>query len=142
MTYGSNTIMVSTRDSYFDTEFEFTTEQGLMIAFGLTAYDDNFDAIEDPSYGHLKAYYKTWGMQADAPGVSWDEIPTSQCTAEQLGLVEAESSGGHQSSRFYPTHKNSENDLKFYHRKFKCVDAGKLKIQGDYNSAVTRSFVI
>lgn len=45
--YGSTTIMVSSRDAYFDTDFEFTTDDGLMIAFGLTAYDDNYEPIED-----------------------------------------------------------------------------------------------
>ena len=39
--YGDNTIMVSSRDSYFGPEFEFTTENGLMMAFGITAYDGN-----------------------------------------------------------------------------------------------------
>ena len=48
ITYGSNTIMVSSRDSHFDTEYEFGTKDGLMIAFGLTAYDDNYELTEDP----------------------------------------------------------------------------------------------
>ena len=39
--YGDNTIMVSQKDSYFDSNFEFTTDNGLMVAFGLTAYDNN-----------------------------------------------------------------------------------------------------
>jgi len=33
--------MVSVRDSFYDSDFEFTTDDGLMIAFGITAYDDN-----------------------------------------------------------------------------------------------------
>ena len=33
--------MVSLRDSYFDTDYEFTTDDGLMMAFALTYYDDN-----------------------------------------------------------------------------------------------------
>ena len=60
--------MVSQRDSFFDTDFEFDTNNGLMIAFGLTAYDDNLESIEDSDYGQIKAYYKTWGMK-DQPGV-------------------------------------------------------------------------
>ena len=79
VTYGSNTIMVSSRDSFFDTEFEFKTDDGLMIAFGLATYDENYGETEDPTYGQLKAYYKTWGM-SDSPGIVWQELPTKQCT--------------------------------------------------------------
>ena len=68
--------MVSQRDNFFPTDFEFKTDDGLMLAFGLTAYDDDYESIEDATYGALKAYYKTWG-QADQPGVGWEEIPTT-----------------------------------------------------------------
>ena len=54
--------MVSLRDSYIDDDFVLSTEQGLMIAFGLTAYDTEKNFIEDASYGKLNAYYKTWGL--------------------------------------------------------------------------------
>ena len=78
--YGDNTIMVSSRDSHFGSDFEFMTKNGLQIAFGLTAYDGNQEPIEDPEYGELKAFYKTWGMPGDPPGVIWEELPTKQCT--------------------------------------------------------------
>ena len=71
--------MVNTRDSFFATDYEYTTDDGVMIAFGLTAYDENYEPIEDDDYGTLKAYYKTWGLK-DAPGVEFNEIPTSYCT--------------------------------------------------------------
>ena len=81
VSFGDNTIMVSSRDSFFPTDFEFTTDDGLMIAFGLTAYDENYESIEDDDYGTLKAFYKTWGMK-DAPGEQFTEVPTSFCTRE------------------------------------------------------------
>ncbi len=68
--------MVSERDNYFDTDFEMTTQDGLMLAFGITAYDENYDLIDEPDYGELKAYYKTWGLK-EAVGVEFTEIPTS-----------------------------------------------------------------
>ena len=46
-----------------------------MIAFGITAYDDNYESIEDADYGDLKAFYKTWGFE-DAPGEQFIEIET------------------------------------------------------------------
>ena len=39
--YGEPSIMVSVRDSFYDTDFKFTSEQGLAIAAGITAYDNN-----------------------------------------------------------------------------------------------------
>ena len=44
-------IMVSNRDAYFDTDYEFSTETGLQVAFAITAYDSNQNPIEEPEYG-------------------------------------------------------------------------------------------
>lgn len=97
----------------------------------------------------MKAYYKTWGMPGDEQGVHWEELETSPCTRAQLGLPEEQeearagvTKASDDTSLFYPAHKNSENDLSFYYKKFKCVNSKHLRIQGDYNSGVTRSFVI
>lgn len=61
--FGEPAIMESVRDSYFDTDHIFSSDEGLMVAFGLTAYDSNTEPIEDPTYGKLRAYYKTWGLE-------------------------------------------------------------------------------
>ena len=129
--YGSNTIMVSTKDSYFDMEYEFGTQDGFMIAFGLTTYDDDYEVTEDPQYGQLKAYYKSWGEDGQ-PGIVWTEVPSSPCTENQLK----------EGNLFYPVHKNSAFDLMAYHKKFKCVDKEQLTVHGDYNSATAQAFVI
>ncbi len=68
--------MVSERDAFFDEKFAFTTDDGLMMAFGITDYDDNYDLIDEPDFGELKAYYKTWGLE-EAPWVEFTEIPTT-----------------------------------------------------------------
>ena len=131
--------MVSSRDSFFGSDFEFSTSNGLMVAFGLTAYDSNQEPIEDQSYGQLKAYYKTWGMPGDPPGVNWQEMPTKPCSRGQLGLSDSDDGD---SSLFFPVHRNSEYDIGYYNKKFKCVEEKNLRIQGDYNSGVTRSFIV
>ena len=66
--------MVSERDSYYSSDHEFTTDEGLMIAFGITAYDDNQEPIEEAQYGFLNAYYKSWGIESDT-GVSFEPLP-------------------------------------------------------------------
>ena len=45
--FGEPTIMVSERESYYDMDHEFTTSDGFMVAFGITAYDDNTEPIEE-----------------------------------------------------------------------------------------------
>ena len=54
-----------------------------MMAFALTYYDDNQEPIEDPTYGLLKAYYKTWGLDEDDYGdIVWVELESDYCTSE------------------------------------------------------------
>ena len=46
-TYQDPSIMVSTRDSFYSTDHEFTTDEGFQFAFGITAFDDVQEPIED-----------------------------------------------------------------------------------------------
>ena len=136
--------MVSTRDAYFDTDYEFNTDSGLQIAFAITAYDSNREPIEQPEYGELKAYYKSWGIM-DTNDVHFEELQTDYCTREQLGLFEDADEvkiTDREGSLFYPTHKSYINDFTFYSKKYKCIKDSKMRIQGDYNAARTRSFVL
>ena len=71
--------MISLRDTEFSSDDEFTSEDGMMIAFGITAYDNNKEPIEDETYGNLKAYYRTWGLGENIAEVL-EEIPTKMCT--------------------------------------------------------------
>ncbi len=65
--------MVSQRDAYFDSNYE--VDEQLQYAFGITAYDSNREPIEDPSYGVLKPFYKSWGIMGTS-GIHWQELPT------------------------------------------------------------------
>ena len=38
-----------------------------MLSFALTAYDDEYESIEDPDFGVLNAYYVRWGFP-EVPG--------------------------------------------------------------------------
>ena len=62
LTFDETDVMLSSRDSYFNTNH--TYSEGLAVAFGITEYDASKTEItEDPSYGVLNAYYKTWGLE-------------------------------------------------------------------------------
>ena len=95
--------------------------------------------IEEAQYGYLKAYYKSWGI-FEGQDVHFEELPWEYCTRAQLNLEE--SGADHPDSLFFPTHKNSMTDINYYWQKFKCIKQDKLRIQGDYNAARTRSLVL
>ena len=142
--FGDPSIMVSTRDAYFDTDHEFTTDAGLQIAFAITAYDANREPIDQPEYGALKPYYKSWGI-VDSNDVHFEPLAADYCTREQLGLVadaDEVKTGDREGSRFFATHKNAISDFTYYSKKYRCVTDDKMRIQGDYNAARTRSFVL
>ena len=55
-----------------------------VVVVAQAAYDSNQEAIEDPSIGTLKAYYKTWGLKEGASGIDFEPIPTRNCTKSEL----------------------------------------------------------
>ena len=76
--------MFSTQDSFFGSEYEFSTQNdGLMLAFALTDFDNNQEPIEDEQYGTVRAYYKHWGLNGQEYGpVKWESLPIRTCTPE------------------------------------------------------------
>lgn len=114
--FGEPAIMTSVRDNYFESTDEFTTKEGLFIAFALSDYTDDTEPIEDASYGQLKAYYKTWGLDENQ-GVNFEPLASRQCTKEQLGLTKGDTNK-ESKSLFFPLHKQSKSDLEFYYKRF------------------------
>lgn len=52
-----NKIQEPTKSNYFSSDFEYDSRDGWRIAFGFTAYDDEYDpASFDETYGTLSAY--------------------------------------------------------------------------------------
>ena len=88
-----------------------------MIAFALTAYDNNREPIEDPSFGTIKAYYKTWGLEESVQGIAFEEVPTTMCTKEQLSIRDTPESAenesgsrgddGNEENLFYEMHETA-----------------------------------
>ena len=114
-----------------------------MLAFALTAYDDETESIEDPDIGELKAYYKTWGYPTEDEVLSEQLtlLETRQCTYEELG-IKKDGTPAEKTGLFYRTHSNSLNDLKYYNRKFKCFALPNISIHGDYNTSMSKNIII
>ena len=134
--YDETDIMISSRDSFFTSDFVYTNH--LSYAFGITAYDSNREPIEDASYGVVKPYYKSWGIKAGIGGVDWEELPTRTCSQAELHVNDASDPD----SPFFKPHKSSARDLGFYYKKLKCLSSPEVQVQGDYNSPKARSFAI
>ena len=85
LTFDETDVMVSWRDAYFD--YNYTYSRGLAYAFALTAYDGNSEPIEDPSFGVLRPYYRSWGLKdLDHIGVELDSIPERACSKAELHI--------------------------------------------------------
>lgn len=122
LTFDETDVMISARDSYFDSNFEYS--ENLNYAFGITAYDSNPEPIEDPSIGVLKAYYKSWGIKAGIGGVDFEPLPTRQCTNAELHIKNETDP----ESKFFKPHPNSIGDLSFYSKKLKCLDVDHVRV--------------
>ena len=112
--YDETDVMVSSRDSFFDSDFVYSKD--LMYAFGITAYDSNRENIEDPSYGKLEPYYKEWGMGDE--GAGFKTIKYRNCTIPELHIQQQTDPN----SKFFKPHSIVLPDLEFYYKKLKCID--------------------
>ena len=101
--------------------------------------------IEDPTYGTLRAYYKSWGIKKETAGIDFELIETNACTRAQLGLTKLADdteSDYSQPPLFYEHHPNGLSDVEYYYKKLKCPSQGELRIQGDYNAVRTRTLYL
>ena len=78
--YGETVVTMSVRESYFDTNYTFGSEDGLSFAFAITAYDGNRSVTEDPDYGVVKVKIVSWGIEEDAQSMAGGELETHPCS--------------------------------------------------------------
>ena len=135
LTFDETDVMLSSIDSHYDANFEYS--ENLNYAFGVTAYDSNPESIDDPTIGLIKPYYKSWGI-IPGGGVHFEPLPTRPCTNAELHIKNETDPD----SKFFKPHANSVGDMTFYSKKLKCLDVESIRVQGDYNSPTTRSFVL
>ena len=77
-----------------------------------------------------------WGPQPDGSYLTERKrLKDHICTLEELSF------GGDPANwRFFPVHKSTESIVKFYQKKFICLDPEDLYIYGDYNTSKARQF--
>ena len=133
-------ILSATREMHFSSKDEFDSKQGLSIAVGFTAYDNEQTWSLDPSYGELVINTYEWGLRDDgSPYTDRQRLETHNCTREELTLEEGE---GRSSSGFYPIIESNRHVLDLYWRKMVCINAEDARIYGDFNSIEARQINI
>ena len=52
-------------DSYFNDSYEFALDKlpGLQVAFGLTAFGDNHEMLNETEYAQIKAKIRSWSPE-------------------------------------------------------------------------------
>ena len=120
ITFDETDIMISERDSFFDADYIY--KKNLWYAFGITAYDSNQEAIEDPSIGTLEPFYKTWGLGGS--GAGFEPIKSRYCDIGDFHILNQTKSD----SKFFRPHKLAVPDLNFYHKKLKCIDETHVEV--------------
>ena len=65
---------------------KFDSSKGFFVAAALTAYDNETEVIEDPTYGELVIEQFGWGYEESFRSESRD-LDYHYCSDEELGLV-------------------------------------------------------
>ena len=102
------------------------------MAVAITAYDSEREYILDKSIGELNFMAYEWGEDENKEVyVRKNIIPSHICTKEELGLEG-------DNSNFFPLFTGQLNQLKNYHKKFRCTAKEEMKVFGDWNSKFAR----
>ena len=113
--FGDTNIFSSTIENNYDSDFIFSSDDGLQFAFGITAYDGNSPFADDPDYGEIVARYQTWGFGSNGAGLS-APIPMRRCEKDDFGLGESGK------SMFYPISDRSIWDVETFYPRLWCFD--------------------
>ena len=97
--FGDTKTIQSYQNNYYNDTFVYSSDAGLKFAFGVTAYDNNRENIEDPDYGVVKAKVNSWGLSDSNEVIARSNFDTHPCTKEELGLDEDRND---ESSEFWP----------------------------------------
>jgi len=122
------------KDLYFTDDDQFGYDKGFNVAAAFTAYDSEDKWILTKDYGELYMNAFAWGPRPD--GSFFTErrrLDDHICSLEELSF-----GGDPENHRFFPVHSASAGIVKFYQKKFLCLEPDELFIYGDYNTAKTR----
>lgn len=86
--YGRDVDLIfSSKSNALTIKDEFDLSMGLNFAVAFTAYDDNAEPIDDPTFGEVVFNHHKWGRYPDGTVYfGRHRIKSHRCTQEELGL--------------------------------------------------------
>ena len=82
-------IQMTKMDLEYSETDQLTLKHGFYVAAGLSDYKNNDTIYDDPSYGQIKFYRKSWGLKnqtalrsfddEDEGFIKWDELKSRTC---------------------------------------------------------------
>lgn len=77
-------VQETSRFEFFKNSAQFGYDDGFAFAAGLSKWDDGQGLTEDPQYGQMKIYIKSWGINAPFDELFY-ELETRACTEKDFG---------------------------------------------------------
>ena len=129
-------VQTAISETYYDFMEGLPSTQGFNVAAAITTYDGSSEVVEDPDYGEVKFYIKSFGL--GEPGVIFDELPVRICDpATDFNYADDNNPG----ATFYRANPANGNDLKTYGGKMKCIDTD-FELLGNYNTEAAKNLMV
>ena len=103
-------VLVADRIDWYELYATFGYDNGFAFAVGFTAWDDGVGITEDPTYGQIKIFIKSWGLNAPFED-TFHEIETRSCNLDDFKG----------SADFFTPSKESEQAITDYGHRLKCI---------------------
>ena len=127
-------ILLTKQEFHFSDTDVIGAEQGLNIAVGFTAFDNNQEWILTPQYGELVFNSLSWGSHPNGTFyLERERLDTHRCTREELGLTNDTSN-----AVFMPFRETQKEFMDFYYSKLLCLSKEDMYINGEFNSKTAR----
>ena len=143
LNYEDNTIQEPIQENYFAIDYEYGTQDGWHIAFGVTAYDSSSDQTPfDDTIGSVAAFLKIWG-EKDEDGNSkptyFKPLETRPCEDSDINFE----GNGDNDDNYRFSHPSPEflYDVKRFKSSLNCF-VDEPVVMGDYNAAAAKQLVI
>ena len=115
------------------------------IAFGLSAYDDSSEFIEDPDYVTLVLQYREWGL-IEQRIREYNGPRVHRCRPEEIGIDYYNTKDPEEREKmtkpsFFRPDPSTEHWIEVYSQKLWCTDSDPI-VMGNYYTQKARTMVI
>ena len=133
-------VQESGRFEFYAQTYPFGHDQGFAFAAGLIEWDGGgINAIEDPAYGEIKFFVKSFGENAPYDD-TFHELKTHFCQKSEFNDVHGTRDDV---SNFYRTSQNAIDDIGRHVNRLRCLDNPEdLQIWGNYDTGSAANILV